>query len=50
MRLYLDDDTISFALIQALRGANHDVFLPKDANLSGASDPEHLTHLSKRAS
>lgn len=44
MRLYLDDDTISFALVQSLKAANHDTVLPKDAGLSGASDPEHLTY------
>lgn len=48
MRLYLDDDMVSFALIQALKVASHEVSLPNGAGLSGASDPEHLTYALKQ--
>jgi Domain of unknown function (DUF5615) len=42
MMLYLDDDIAAVALIQALRRAGHDVRVPGEAGLTGASDPVHL--------
>jgi hypothetical protein len=42
MRLYLDDDVAGAALIQALRRAGHDLRTPRDAGLTGASDPVHF--------
>lgn len=44
MLLYLDDDSIKRALVSLLRKANHDVQIPAEASLSGASDAAHLTH------
>ena len=44
MNLYLDDDSAKTALIGALRKAGHQVFIPADAALTGASDPRHLIH------
>jgi predicted nuclease of predicted toxin-antitoxin system len=44
MRLYLDDDSAAPLLVQLLRNAGHDVEVPRDAGLSGAADPVHLTH------
>ena len=42
MKLYLDDDTIALALIQALRRAGHDVRTPDEAGLAGVKDPVHF--------
>jgi hypothetical protein len=42
MMLYLDDDIASAVLAQALRRASHDVRMPSEAGLSGASDAVHL--------
>ncbi len=42
MMLYLDDDMVAAALIQALRRAGHDVRTPANAGLAGAHDPVHL--------
>src|SRR5205809_1043837 len=42
MRLYLDDDIVSAALIQVLTGAGHDVRLPADLGLRGKHDAVHL--------
>src|SRR5437868_5715666 len=42
MRLYLDDDIASAALVQTLRRSRHDLRVPSEAGLLGASDPMHL--------
>jgi len=42
MNLYLDDDIAKVALAARLRRAGHQVVLPTDAGISGASDPRHL--------
>ncbi len=42
MRLYLDDDTIETLLVRLLERAGHDLELPRDAGLTGRSDPVHL--------
>jgi hypothetical protein len=47
MRLYLDDDSAAPLLVKLLRNAGHDVEVPRDAGLSGAADPVHLTHAIK---
>lgn len=44
MLLYLDDDTVRASLVARLRRAHHQVILPKDIGLSGASDARHLIH------
>lgn len=44
MNLYLDDNIINKQLVALLRKAGHAVVVPADANLSGAPDPQHLTH------
>ena len=44
MKLYLDDDCASRLLARLLRQAGHQVELPIEAGLYGASDPVHLTH------
>jgi uncharacterized protein DUF5615 len=46
MKLYLDDDCAS----RFLRQAGHQVELPIEAELSGASDPVHLTHAVREGS
>ncbi len=42
MNLYLDDDIAKPALAMRLRRAGHQVVLPADAGISGASDARHL--------
>ena len=42
MMLYLDDDSVAAALVQALRQAGHDVRTPAEAGLAGAHDALHL--------
>ena len=42
MRIYLDDDTTGALLVKLLRGAGHDVSIPKEFNLAGREDPVHL--------
>jgi Domain of unknown function (DUF5615) len=44
MNLYLDDDSAKASLVRLLRTARHQVVIPADAGLAGASDPRHLTH------
>jgi predicted nuclease of predicted toxin-antitoxin system len=44
MNLYLDDDSAKASLVKLLQKAGHQVVIPVDAGLSGASDPHHLTH------
>ena len=44
MKLYLDDDCASRLLARLLRQAGHQVEMPLEADLYGASDPVHLTH------
>jgi hypothetical protein len=44
MNLYLDDDSASSLLATLLTKAGHQVTIPADVNLSGASDPRHLFH------
>jgi predicted nuclease of predicted toxin-antitoxin system len=43
MRLYLDDDMASPTLQRLLSQAGHDVVLPIDVAMDGASDTAHLT-------
>jgi predicted nuclease of predicted toxin-antitoxin system len=44
MKLYLDDDSAKSALIARLRKAGHQVVVPANAALTGASDQRHLRH------
>lgn len=44
MRLYLDDDIASRALVRLLRGSGHDVFVPAEVGGAGRADAIHLTH------
>ena len=44
MRLYLDDDTASALLVRLLSQSGHDVQTPRNAGMSGADDPIHMTH------
>lgn len=44
MNVYLDADCASRLLAHLLSEAGHDVQRPMDVDLSGASDPSHLTH------
>jgi len=48
MKLYLDDNRASAALAAMLRKAGHEVVVPKDVGLAGASDPRHLRHATKQ--
>src|SRR5712691_4539256 len=42
MNLYLDDDSAKGALVRLLGSVGHQVAVPADAGLAGASDPRHL--------
>ena len=42
MKLYLDDDTVDRRLVKLLMNAGHDVIVPADIGLAGASDARHL--------
>jgi hypothetical protein len=42
MNLYIDDDSVDAALIQALRQAGHDVRTATEAGLAGAKDQVHF--------
>jgi len=44
MNLYLDDDSASRLLARLLSEAGHDVQRPVEVDMSGATDPLHLTH------
>jgi len=44
IKLYLDEDTISRALIKALRSRNADVLTVEEADLIQASDQKHLEY------
>src|SRR5262245_44626032 len=44
MKLYLDDDSAKASLVNQLKKAGHQVEIPADAGLAGASDPGHLMH------
>jgi predicted nuclease of predicted toxin-antitoxin system len=44
MNLYLDDDSAKAALVRLLNKAGHQVAIPVDAGLYGASDPRHLMY------
>src|SRR5207249_2670082 len=44
MNLYLDDDCAKASLVKLLKKAGHQVAIPADAGLTGASDPRHLMH------
>lgn len=44
MRLYLDDDLDSNALIALLRRADHEVVSPRAAGIRGAADEQHLRY------
>jgi hypothetical protein len=48
MNLYLDDDSAKASLAKLLRAAAHQVVLPADVGLAGASDPRHLTHTTQQ--
>jgi hypothetical protein len=47
MRLYLDDDSVHRLLLRLLRNDGHDVQMPTDAGMVGASDAVQLTHAVK---
>jgi len=49
MRLYLDDDLDSNALIGLLRQAGHEVVSPRAVGTRGVSDEEHLRYASEHA-
>lgn len=42
MNLYLDDNSAKASLASLLRRSGHQVTLPADIGLAGASDPRHL--------
>jgi predicted nuclease of predicted toxin-antitoxin system len=42
MNLYLDDNSVKSGLVNLLRRAGHQVTVPVDFGLAGASDPRHL--------
>ena len=42
MNLYLDDNSVKASLGNQLRRAGHQVTLPADFGLAGASDPRHM--------
>jgi predicted nuclease of predicted toxin-antitoxin system len=44
MNLYLDDDSAKASLVKLLKKAGHQVAIPADAGLTGASDPRHLMY------
>ena len=44
MNLYLDDDSAKASLVRLLRAAGHQVVIPADVGLAGASDSRHLRH------
>ncbi len=44
MKIYLDDNLADPTLVGMLKKADHDVVLPRDVGLGGASDPRHLEH------
>ena len=44
MNLYFDDNLLDKALVAMLQKAGHHVVLPKDVNLTSASDARHLEH------
>jgi hypothetical protein len=44
MNHYLDDDITKGSLVARLRATGHQVTLPVDVGLSGASDPRHVLH------
>src|ERR1041384_5977653 len=44
MKLYLDDDSAKASLVRLLKKAGHQVAIPTDVGLRGASDPRHLMH------
>ena len=48
MNLYLDDNSVKASLANLLRRAGHQVTLPADLGLAGASDPRHLASCAGR--
>jgi predicted nuclease of predicted toxin-antitoxin system len=48
MNLYLDDDSAKASLVRLLQKAGHQVVIPADAGLSGASDPRHLRYAAQQ--
>ena len=44
MNLYLDDDSVKASLAGLLKRVGHQVVVPTDAGLIGASDPRHFMH------
>src|SRR6516165_6529824 len=42
MKLYLDDNSVKITLANLPRRAGHQVTVPADLGLAGASDPRHL--------
>jgi hypothetical protein len=44
MDFYLDDDSADPLLVRLLRGAAHDVRVPREAGLSGGHDAVHLRY------
>ena len=49
MRVYLDDDLDSNALIGLLQQAGHEVISPRAAGTRGADDLEHLRYAAAQA-
>jgi predicted nuclease of predicted toxin-antitoxin system len=42
MNIYLDDNSAKASLVNVLRRVGHQVTVPNDLGLAGASDPRHL--------
>lgn len=42
MKLYLDDDSITLALVNLLRQAKYDVLVPKEVGTQGSDDAVHF--------
>lgn len=49
MRVYLDDDLDSNALIGMLKQAGHEVFSPRTVGTRGVADEEHLRYAAAHA-
>jgi predicted nuclease of predicted toxin-antitoxin system len=47
MRLYLDEDMASPVLARTLQRAGHDVQVPSDVGMRGASDASQLAHATR---
>jgi predicted nuclease of predicted toxin-antitoxin system len=49
MNLYLDDDSADRRLVMMLVDAGHQVVVPADVQLSGASDAKHLIYAMRQS-